>query len=687
MSVRRRIVIETDLKDQASTKIRLLKSGLLSLEETSKKIFTTIENGTRRVTTVTEKFIRVKDASSKKLLMEQRYVERVTEEHRRFLDVLREGADRAARFGRRLGFMAFILGWSTRRLLRGFTNLGKRFVKFVREIGNVDKAMKWLNETMTNLLMAGISLNVVGFDLIDVFMQWQEAAIQFQGQLARIMAFLGPLAVGLLRLVTPAVEKFADALSEIGPDIIRNILRVAEAFISKLTPALLKLLDRLPELIERLVVLAPAFASLATGLIQGYEWMLKFAAAVTKVVPNAEGLWTFLGKLLAVFMAIGTPLSVIGTAMSSFAMILGGVIDLARDLADRLGGVIQGFGEAAGSVLDFIPGLNVVGNIFSNLLDIFRDTDRGISSVGMAVLSLAGIFGIFASSLALGGDKLGEFTGSILNMLGTLKPAFDTLSEWIIDAANGVVKVLNENLVKPLSNWWEEKVKPKWESFKAGDFIVDWLDKITKNFDTWWTENLAPRLDEIMEDMSKAISEAWNPINDFLKEKWSQIKQWFIGCVVPELRDVLNLVTSSINNLIDSINSFSKTLGDIDVSDALDDLRRLANSLEVIVDFLERAEKLWSKLTGWTKNLPRLGTPPPEGGPTSIPSYQTGGIVPFTGLYRLHAGELVLPRRELQNITMNVTINIESVAGLEDLSALEDAISNALAEAVRRRLP
>jgi hypothetical protein len=68
-------------------------------------------------------------------------------------------------------------------------------------------------------------------------------------------------------------------------------------------------------------------------------------------------------------------------------------------------------------------------------------------------------------------------------------------------------------------------------------------------------------------------------------------------------------------------------------------------------------------------------------------SFQWGGVVPFTGFYRLHAGERVIPSWVPQVVYVYPRIEIGSVnvGDARDMLRLEERINRAIADALRRR--
>ncbi len=92
--------------------------------------------------------------------------------------------------------------------------------------------------------------------------------------------------------------------------------------------------------------------------------------------------------------------------------------------------------------------------------------------------------------------------------------------------------------------------------------------------------------------------------------------------------------------------------------------------------------------------MPEHGEASPSSGVTGeVPGFQSGGIVPYTGLFMLHSGEVVVPRERVLNRQSGVNVGPFVFQGLtirceDDLRSLRDEIQSASMEVVsqlRRR--
>jgi len=118
-------------------------------------------------------------------------------------------------------------------------------------------------------------------------------------------------------------------------------------------------------------------------------------------------------------------------------------------------------------------------------------------------------------------------------------------------------------------------------------------------------------------------------------------------------------------------------------------------TMKINVDFvfrgIEKARQFLSNLFGGLQGNLTFGYTTPVRG-----ERQLGGPIFERGYYLLHGGEYVMPRsqvRELvtpttiQHVTIYSTVNIGNVSSEIDLDRLAEEIDRSLAEAVRRRLP
>ena len=148
-----------------------------------------------------------------------------------------------------------------------------------------------------------------------------------------------------------------------------------------------------------------------------------------------------------------------------------------------------------------------------------------------------------------------------------------------------------------------------------------------------------------------AVIKNWGAITDWLKEKWLAFKEWFaktkFGAVIIKV--------------VDKIKAAWKAFFDW------------------IKEKWETVKSIVSKVTAPVKKF--------FGGVKEkvIGSRQFGGTVPTDGLFRLHAGESVLPAN--QSLTFAPTVNVSTTGGV-DINRikmeLNDLWAKSLADLSRR---
>ena len=119
-------------------------------------------------------------------------------------------------------------------------------------------------------------------------------------------------------------------------------------------------------------------------------------------------------------------------------------------------------------------------------------------------------------------------------------------------------------------------------------------------------------------------------------------------------------------------------------------IRIVVGVIQTIANAIIWVGNAMSKLTGsiaqtksvdWVSQLSNWTTPN-----TTIPSFKTGGVMPYTGMAYLHEGETIIPKdKSGQNITLNVTNNIS----VSDKAEMEKLLKNnniKLVEEVKRQI-
>jgi len=244
-----------------------------------------------------------------------------------------------SQWGRKIGFTGFILGFTARRILRSFTQLGKQFTTFIGQIGDIDKALTFLSSTLEKLAMADMLTPKLGIEIVNTFQEWFDAARKFEGVMALLTTTLAPFGTAILQAVTPALLTWVEKLREViaaHPELLDKVREAASAVMKAMTPAILGLIERLPQMVDLIIQIAPLLGAFAQGLLEGATFVLQMVAAVSKYIPFGKQLALWMGRLLPILIAIGGPLSLFGSLLSSLGLILGPLISLFSSVAGIL---------------------------------------------------------------------------------------------------------------------------------------------------------------------------------------------------------------------------------------------------------------------------------------------------------------------------------------------------------------
>jgi len=268
------------------------------------------------------------------------------------------------------------------------------------------------------------------------------------------------------------------------------------------------------------------------------------------------------------------------------------------------------------------------------------------------------------------GAAVGLAIGAILPHVGKIKDAFMTGINFIGESA-GKLWAIIKGIFEPIATWFYENVYLPFVGIWVT--LKDWMFKnvITPIMDKWaiivewFTENI---IDPIKEKW--AIIAGWFEENiiDPIKEKWAIIATWFEDNIIKPIKTAWETITTWFTeNIIDPITTLWQTL--------VDNISGIFSGL-------------WDTLKGWWSRLREKGrSSTTDEDDEDIPGGQTGAYVTSDGLYRLHAGETVVPahmRGMTNNFTPNITINANINSSM-DLQALADELSGIMMSNLQRR--
>ncbi len=302
-----------------------------------------------------------------------------------------------------------------------------------------------------------------------------------------------------------------------------------------------------------------------------------------------------------------------------FGAILGGALFLIGMFALGIGSIILAFGGIIGIIVMVIT--SVAGLVIS-FLSMFGP----IAAVAVAL----GIFGIIAPAAQAFGNEI-EKQGGIWQRIK------DTLS--------GVVG-------------WIDKL---WEKFLDKQTIQKFLNQLGIVGDKFHA------LKNPIKTFREKFAEEFEKIERIARVTWEFIKTWIHQKIVGIKKD--------FKEFMDSFSTENKQ--------KVDDMVVLFKALGTALHFIAVSLRT-------IKTIGQLGSPYLLGSLTAQglglpgrPSFQTGGFVPHTGLYKLHAGETV----NQAGFSSNPTIIINTSPGMDIdrlVSEVSDRISGDFESLTRR---
>lgn len=231
-----------------------------------------------------------------------------------------------------------------------------------------------------------------------------------------------------------------------------------------------------------------------------------------------------------------------------------------------------------------------------------------------------------------------------------------------------------------------EIINAQWKNFKEtiGATLIEAIMPFVKRLSDWaGTTEVQDKIKEIaaaigilIEGIIKAIKWFW----DFGKEIFNQIKQLeSFNALLKNLGEAAKKVSELFKNWTKSENLELLSLTIIEIANNLFKIENgIISFSKKLGDAIAWPISKFIELSGWIERiemrLKNFGTKAIEGikGLSSklfgwIPGFQQGGIMPYTGLAYLHAGEKVIPARENGNSGNTFVFNIGgSIIGEQD---------------------
>jgi len=291
-------------------------------------------------------------------------------------------------------------------------------------------------------------------------------------------------------------------------------------------------------------------------------------------------------------------------------------------------------------LVTLLPALEPVSDMLFNIMDFFMNLPEPVQKVigGFVLLASAigylftfiGMFGtFFAGGWAVVGKAItalwGLLTGFVSWVAGALGVSFGAAFAIIAAIIAAVVALITGAIAAWKNNFlgFKDAVIGVWEAIKT----------IIGGFVTFF----------------KGI---WDVIAGIFTGNFDRIKQGF-GLMGEGIKNIFKGIANFVINIINAL---------------------VGLILSALAQIIRPIQWIWNKVPGhskvtWYEDIMSAGA-----GKGLIPSFATGGVMPYTGLAQLHAGETITPAG--QSINSAPTINIQaSISNDYDVRRLADQLS------------
>jgi len=426
-------------------------------------------------------------------------------------------------------------------------------------------------------------------------------------------------------------------------------------------------------------------------------------------------------KKYTVFGILG---AIMGTVVGSIVALAGGLLsyfmlpfqvtfNILNSVASRIGGVLRTLGF--GRIVDLFQSVfgrvtRLVGrfvNVFSSFgrwiatftghassfVRSFARTARFMPVIGQAIAIVMGIIDFFRGFISAEGDILDRIgAGLRAAIMGFFEPVFKFFG-WIADWALGLFGFEIEGGVAAKAiDFFENGLKFLFDSVanvlrSLYDNIL-WLPKKILDF----VSNILPSWDTITDRIGDIIDIGAFIVNN-LRELPNKLFNWIQG-IIPSWEDITDRIGDITSGTVD----FTKN-----IIDNITDIPKKVT--EWIMDKIPSASDIWDGIKGApgaaadaVKGFFGFGGSDDEEDEdinrgtkdhnenirsrnNIMGSFQTGGHVPETGIYKLHKGEEVIPESDVkryreESINREKTLIQYLSKMLKQLQHMENTIEN-----------
>lgn len=456
-----------------------------------------------------------------------------------------------------------------------------------------------------------------------------------------------------MRSISNAFAKVSEVLLPIISNIASKIAELAEKF-SNLNPT-----------VQKIVLAVTGFAVVLAPLLITIG---KIVTAVGQITPA-------LSKLTPIITGIKTLVSGLFSMIAAHPVIA--VITAIIAAITLLWNKCEWFRDGVKAVIDFISGL------FTGIVDFFKNNWQTI---------LTFILNPFAGAFKLLYEKCDGFREFIDNLVNNIKEFFTGLGEWFA----GVGQWLYDNVIVPIMNFFEPLVEWFVELFQSiRDFIasvftvigqlaqgcVQIIMAIWGVISTWFNTYVITPIKNFFTELWNTISGAAQTAWNFIVSIWTTVSTWFSDTVITPVKNVFSSLWDGLKNGASSawegIKSVFSTVADFfkniftnawtavknvfstggKIFDGIKDgivsafktvVNAIINGINKVVAIPFNAINAALRKI---RDIEFLGISPFKKliGQISVPQIPTLAVgtdrIPEEGLYHLHEGERVVPKK------------------------------------------
>jgi phage-related protein len=361
--------------------------------------------------------------------------------------------------------------------------------------------------------------------------------------------------------------------------------------------------------------LMPLVPQIVAIVMRITDWINKNPELTAKIIAWGAAIGT-------VFFIIGSlvlGITALATMFVKFGMAIWNIVKGARWLYTVFQTVATLLGTTVGSVMlaaiAIIIGFGIaiwgiiviVKNWGSDWQKVWQGVGLVITGIGIILLAFIGVWalipiaiGLVVLAIATYWDAIAAFVSSIWNVIKGLMNSILTFFAPIVEG----IKALWTALISFFSAVME--------------LILAVVRLAWTVFITWMTENVIDPLKEMFKLFTDFVKKVFTKMINWIKEK-------IVDPMVAYFTDAFNIIKELATQAINFIgNILSKIASKI--SSAAAKIRSIAGKVN------DKTESIKG-------------------------SKATGGLINSDGLYRLHQGEVVVPKNDVNNLGMNITVN------------------------------